>query len=133
MNLEGLSSNYREPVHNDHLEQLWLSHQSLRCLGTVQENREATDKSYRILDEPCPCHIYPCVVPTKWPSQLYQHQEHLHCGNEPAVITEDPSHLPQPSSSNRVPTGCQSPSPLALAALSPIFLNFDTMAIVCGR
>lgn len=60
MNLEGLSSNYRESVHNDHLGRLWLSHQSRRWLGTAQENREATHKSHHILDEPCSCHIYPC-------------------------------------------------------------------------
>lgn len=58
MNLEGLSSNYREPVHNNHLGQLWLFPQSLRWLGTTEENREATDyKGHHILDEPCPCHI----------------------------------------------------------------------------
>lgn len=65
MNLEGLSSNYREPVHNDHLEWLWLSRQSVGRLGTVEESREATGKSHHILDGPRLCHIYPCVVSNK--------------------------------------------------------------------
>lgn len=62
MNFEGLSSNYREPVHNDHLGPPWLSHQSWRWLGAAQENREATHKSRHILDEACPCHIYISVA-----------------------------------------------------------------------